>query len=198
MDISIKNTFQQIPLEVRWFAAKAFFLFVSWKLLYLFYLQPTRLIDRPLSAKVASHTAWFMGFLNPSQPFTVTELPVQRWNGLEITATTVAQVRLKHKKVVGIDDGCNGLEFFVLYIGFILSIGEYSARTIWYGLAGIILIHATNVLRCAGLGWVNLWYQEYFEFAHHYLFKVVVYGTIFGMWYSYLQYVFYKKEQPAT
>ena len=93
------------------------------------------------------------------------------------------------RKVVGIADPCNALELYILFIGFLICVPTTTKRFILFSLGGIAVIFVLNILRCAGMIWVNIHRNEVFDFAHHYLFKLIVYAAIFGGWVWYSKYL---------
>lgn len=94
----------------------------------------------------------------------------------------VARINFHNHKSMNIADGCNGLELFVLYVGFLLCMPASISRKLFFIAIGIPILHLANVLRCFGLVELQIYLARYFEFAHHYVFKIVVYGIIFLLW----------------
>jgi exosortase/archaeosortase family protein len=88
--------------------------------------------------------------------------------------------------VIGsVEDACNALELFVLYISFIWILPSTLKRKIWYTVLGVISIFVINVARCAGITYLIIFYPQYSEFAHHYIFAFVVYAFIIALWLAY-------------
>jgi exosortase/archaeosortase family protein len=52
---------------------------------------------------------------------------------------------------------------------------------------GLILIVLVNILRCTGLAMFAYFNPKVLFFAHHYLFKVMVYGIVFFLWVRFTQ-----------
>lgn len=98
------------------------------------------------------------------------------------SAAPLENIYIHDWNVVSIEDGCNGLELMVLYIGFIVCMPATLKRKVIFGIIGPLLIYVVNVLRCAGVAYIIIYYPKFADFAHHYVFTFVVYGFIIGMW----------------
>jgi exosortase/archaeosortase family protein len=179
----IRSTrFTHIPKPVKEFLFKAIILFVAWKAVYLLFLLPGRVFDKPLTYFIGKGTAATLGLFNPSGDYNAiaTMHPKGLGNqGLE----PVMAVRSNQTNLLDIADVCNGLELLVLYAGLILCLPATRNRKLAYIIGGIIGIEILNVLRCAGLVLVYLHKPQWLDFSHHYLFTFVVYAFIFWLWY---------------
>lgn len=91
-----------------------------------------------------------------------------------------------------IADPCNGLELLVLYLIFIIALPATLKRKLFFVVAGLLIIHFVNILRCVGLVALLIHYDEYFNIAHHYIFKMAVYFTIFLCWFWFAKGVQFK------
>ena len=155
---------------------------VVWKGLYLLLWSEKRTLDDPLTQIVAKHSVWVLNQITPGNTFTAKPMiAVKNFEG-EIQVSRVSRIDRKGKPIMNIADECNGLELFILYFGFLLAMPASIKRKIWFGLAGIFIIHAVNVIRCVGLGLLLMNWDTYFDIAHHYIFKIMVYSTIFILW----------------
>src|SRR5580698_8774823 len=63
------KSLRQIPGPVKSFLVKAVLLFVGWKLVYLVFLSPGRVLDKPLTSAVAKGTAATLAFFNPADDY---------------------------------------------------------------------------------------------------------------------------------
>src|SRR6202012_750829 len=70
--IRLTKRFSQIPKPVRKFLLTATILFVAWKAVYLLFLQPSRVLDRPLTYFIGKSTAASLQLFNPSGHYTAT------------------------------------------------------------------------------------------------------------------------------
>jgi exosortase/archaeosortase family protein len=159
---------KSIPPDVVHFLKRAFLLFVGWKLLYHLVLFPGRILDRPLTSLTGNATVRMMRTFSAGQTISYDPIP--------------SVVYIDHTKAIGIGDSCNGLELLILYVGFLFCIPAKLKKQIIFSVAGIIGIIFLNCLRCYGLAW--LFYENYSlaDFAHHYIFKMIIYGIIFYAW----------------
>ncbi|MBM3443020.1 MAG: hypothetical protein FJX89_10010 [Bacteroidetes bacterium] len=102
------------------------------------------------------------------------------------------------REIIGIADNCNGLGLLVLYISFTLPVPDTWKRKLIYGTVGLLIAHVVNILRCVDLGALMLRMDAYFEIAHHYIFKMFIYGTISHLWVRYSINIVLKPASDAT
>lgn len=190
----LRDKFQTIPPEVKIFLLKALLLFVLWKSVYLFYLFPTRLLDRPLTKIVGAHSACLLNIVNPtSQPYTFqSQIAITQFEG-EFQASPVNRIIRDDKSLVAIGDPCNGLELIALYLGFLIAISASLKRKFIFALLGSVVIYMVNVVRCTALSLMNVYSKTHFDLAHHYIFKIAVYAVIFFLWVYFMKGVSMKK-----
>jgi len=173
---------QLIPRPARLFLLKGLVLLILWKSIYLAFLLPTRLLDKPLTNSVGTATAYTLNLFSNTHAFT-SKNAINRTE-LEgiVTNDPVMTVYLNNKPTLSIADPCNALELFVLFAGFIICLPAKASRKIAFISTGLILIWIINVLRCVGLIEIFLYNPKYTHFSHHYTFKFIVYGFIFLLW----------------
>lgn len=179
----------QTPLSIRQFLLKGLLILVVWKIAYVLYLGPSGLLDKPLTALVGEHTSAVLNFLSTTANyshkqvrFTVNDEPDQLGEPVN------AVIFYFGKPLLTIAHACNGLELFVLYTGFLICMPASFIRLILYLLTGTLLIYGMNVMRCAGLALLSNFKPGMLDFAHHYLFKIILYSIIFVLW------LFYTKQ----
>lgn len=191
---AILNNINTIPQPVRVAAKKAFLLFIVWKLVYLFLLLPTRVLDKPLTDAVGGQTTHFLNAVYGTEDFV--SKPTYSHTIIEgqLQVTQASLVFFKDKSILFVADPCNGLELIILYIGFILVMPARFKRKFGYMFFGVLLIYLLNVLRCAGLVMIHIYLKHYFVFAHHYLFKIIIYATIFILWTFFSKNLDFKKS----
>jgi exosortase/archaeosortase family protein len=95
---------------------------------------------------------------------------------------SISVLYIDNRRAIGIADGCNGLELYVLYIGFLLCIPTSAKKQVLFILTGVAGIFILNAFRCFGLAWLFLNNYAIANFAHHYLFKMIIYGCVFYTW----------------
>lgn len=188
-----REKYNEIPPEVKTFLFRAFILFLLWKSVYLIYLGKERILDKPLTNIVGDHTAWVLNLSSVDNKYSAREvISVRNFEG-QFQVAPMSLVEVYGKKLLGIADGCNGLELFILYFGFLLAMPASLKRKLIFAFAGAIIIHFVNLLRCVGLCVLAINASVHFDFAHHYLFKIMVYGTIFLLWVQFMRKVSLKK-----
>jgi exosortase family protein XrtF len=180
------NRWKNIPAEVRSILIKGFAFLVIWKLLYAFWLAPSRLLDKPLTTLVANQSAWVMNLFSVNKPYTV-GTTLKKRNDDNTNYTEYGTILYNNKPTINIADPCNGLEFLLLYAWFILVMPGTVKRRILFLTGGLLLLHISNLFRCWGLVEIYRQYRHSFDFAHHYLFKIIIYGLSFLLWYWYLK-----------
>lgn len=180
--IRLTKRFAQIPTPVRKFLLTATILFVAWKAVYLLFLQPSRVLDKPLTYVIGKSTAATLDLFNPAGHYTATPTTHLKGFGNEGLEPVMA-IRSGQNNLLDIADVCNGLELLVLYAGLIICLPASRNRKLAYIFGGIIGIEIINVIRCVGLVMVYVHKPEWLDFSHHYLFTFVVYAFIFWLWY---------------
>ena len=179
---ALKKYWQEIPTSVRKFLITAIIVFTIWKVCYHLYLKPTRLIDIPLTVQTAKNTQQLLQAIYPNFNFTIEQrLPKEKIDFFGV------YIMKESKRIIGIFDPCNALEVFVIYIGLIICLPSNFKRMVLYIVLGIVGLYILNILRCTVLGILNVNRSIYVDFAHHYLFTMVVYIGIFLGWASYIK-----------
>lgn len=179
---AICNHFNKFPAKIRVFLFRILVMFLVWKFIYGFFLEPQRIMDNPLTMRVGSDVAWVLTKMTSNNNFKAAARISDRWFEGKRYLTPVTRIEYKGQKLMHIADSCNGLELFVLYIGFIFAIPASLKRKLAFAIGGIAIIYIVNVLRCVGLAFVAINWRDQFDFAHHYFFKVIVYSIVFLLW----------------
>lgn len=178
----LRDFYLQLPVQIAQFLRIALLIFIIWKGIYITILLPNRIIDAPLTSMVGSQSVWLLNKIYPTNLYTAKDtIATVAFEGVS-QSNPVANIYKNGNKLLLIADGCNGLELFVLYIGFIIAMPAMLQRKLAYAILGIVIIHGVNLLRCVGLSILIEHLQPYFDIAHHYIFKMVIYGIIFILW----------------
>ena len=174
---------RQIPHAVKQFLLRGVILLVVWKVIYLGLLLPGRVIDAPLTRVVGVITTAGLNRVTNSHNYT-SKSEMGKEEDIDQNAVSVMQqsVYFNDKKIVGVYDGCNALELFVLYAGFIACVPAMLSRKLAFIFGGIALIFIVNILRCVGIAYLVQYYPKHADFAHHYFFVFVVYALIIALW----------------
>jgi len=176
------SAWNKVPVAVKKFIFKAFAILVIWKVLYLAFLLPNRILDKPLTYSVGVATTWLLNTYTGSTDYSTRSEVSKVATDQGYTSMPLQKIFFHQNNVVSIEDGCNALELFVLYAGFIICMPARVLRKTLFIVGGIIAIYITNVIRCAGVAYIILYHPRYADFAHHYVFTFVVYGLIIALW----------------
>jgi exosortase family protein XrtF len=190
----LKSTWHSIPDEVKTFLKRALLIFIIWKIIYNGFLFNGRIIDKPLTDFTSYSTMSVLYKAYPENKFFSKEESSSS-SAFDPTTNHMYFVYMNGKKVIGIADVCNGLELYILYIGFLFCFPIKWKRIILFLLAGIITIYIVNVLRCAGIAVLNIRHNYLTDVAHHYVFKLIVYLLIFILWVMYAKNNFVHHEK---
>lgn len=174
----------KIPKDVKSFLIKGLLFFIAWKFLYLLFLQPSRILDKPLTNFTAIETAKTLNSITHSASFTTKqEVDVYEEADGIYERQPVMSINYNRQQALSVADACNALELFILYAGFIICFPGNLKRKLAFIIGGILFIFLINILRCAGLAWIFIHYPQYGDFSHHYLFTFIVYLCIFLLWF---------------
>jgi len=186
---------QSIPRPVLSFLIKATVLFVVWKILYLSFLLPHRVLDEPLTRVIGFSTVAMLNLTAGVPPPAERHSPTGEhlYTGRIIADTAdidgvvfsgnVVGIYRNNVKTLTVADPCNGLELMVLYIGFLVCFPAPLKRKLIFGASGCLLICILNVIRCSALVGIYLHHRAYLDFSHHFAFQLIVYLVIFLLWY---------------
>lgn len=177
------SKWQQIPAEVRRFLGRALLILVIWQLLYGFYLYPKRVLDGPLTYFTGYATEKVLLLLYAGAPFK-TEYLVGNMveDGMNATIGS-SLVWLNAQPLISIADPCNGLNMYVLFLGFLVAFPGALSLKLRFGTIGLMALIAVNVGRCVALASLQIHHPTFTVFAHHYIFNVLTYAAVFGLWY---------------
>jgi exosortase/archaeosortase family protein len=160
-----------MPLSVQLFAKRAFCLLFGWLLIYHAMLRPARLPDKWLTNTTTNVTVILLN-----------QLYRPGFAGRAYAEAPGTKITLYGNKVIYIADGCNALELYVLFTGFLFCLPAGAGRMAIFAAAGMAAIFVLNISRCYALTWMVLNRPGWVDFAHHYVFTLIVYACIFGMW----------------
>lgn len=183
MDAFYSKDGVRIPRPVLIFFLKAFALFVVWKAFYIFFLFPTRALDRPLTGFIGASTASMLNVGSGPVHYRAVEAGDTSQVDDKRVVSTAMDIRRDGRQTLRIADACNGLELMVLYAGFIFCFPAPAGKKLRYIPLGILLIMGMNILRCTALVWIFIHYNKYLDFSHHFLFTFLIYGLIFLLWF---------------
>lgn len=176
------------PKEVLAFLKKAVVLFFAWKALYILLLIPNEIPDALVVKKLGSASAFLLNQFYRTDNFDAEHIrKLKTYGNDEVWVTHSYVVQSGRKAIIGIYQACDGVELMVLTVGFIFCFVAPLSVKMLYTLLGLIGLFFINVLRCSLLGVVNLEYPQHFQFAHKYLFNIVVYAFTFFLWLDFVK-----------
>ena len=92
------------------------------------------------------------------------------------------KVIVNGKYVARVIEGCNGASVIILFLSFIAAFSGQFKTTLFYCLAGSIIIYVFNLIRIVILT-IGLYYYPWRqEILHSVIFPVIIYGTVFLLW----------------
>lgn len=178
--IIIQNFKEKLPPEIRFFLTRVFVLFICWKLIYHLFLFPYRILDKPLTNITTQLSSYTYEKLYKNSTTSYFETIDKQGIGKAI-------IYINHKRSIGVGDNCNGLELHILFIGFLFCFRTTLLKKIKFIAFGGLLTFILNVLRVTFLARMNFLEYKYADFAHHYLFKMIIYSIIFLIWIYYIK-----------
>ncbi len=105
-------------------------------------------------------------------------------------------IRLSDTAGVLLDRGCLGRNTLGLFLAFIWAYPSGIRRKIGVSLWGSLVFIFMNILRIVALAITQECCPEKLDFNHHVLFKYIVYGVIFMIWYFWLKSLSKQQRQP--
>jgi exosortase family protein XrtF len=144
-------------------------LYLSWYILYEFFVKPNTLIDEKLISLIIANAAFVLKLLG----FTVYQ---------SIEDSNMQLIGIDGAHPIWIGSPCNALTLFMFFALFVIAFPGNVKKKLWFIPLGIIIIHVTNVLRVIALVTINFYAPQYIEFNHTYTFTFLVYAIIFLLW----------------
>jgi len=127
---------------------------------------------------------------------------ILRWWGYAVVTTPhvsspAERVLLNNHSILSVYEGCNGINVWIIFAGFMLALSKPGSRLAWFVLAGSVILYVLNLGRILALFFVSLKYPEALYFVHKYLFTALLYGVVFAMWYFWISYYGRRKATAA-
>lgn len=97
-----------------------------------------------------------------------------------------AYIELAGEDIIGVYEGCNGVNVMIIFVAFLFSFGPVSKKLLWFMPLGILIIHLINLGRIYLLFLVALYRPNYLYFTHKYFFTGIIYIAIFALWYIWI------------
>lgn len=166
------------------FISKAIGLLLVWIFAYELWLKQDGRIDNWLTALSAKHSEFVLqtaGFDIHSQ----------------LTASGEAMI-MDGEVLLYIAHSCNGLILYALFSGFIFLYGNVLWKKFAFVVPGILLIYCLNVTRIIALCLIQLNRPDLLNISHKYIFTIIVYAAIFGLWMLWANYGSHNKNAASA
>jgi exosortase/archaeosortase family protein len=99
---------------------------------------------------------------------------------------------------VFVGSGCNGLELFALFTGFVIAFKGSWINKMWFIPAGIFIIHFFNIMRIISLILIGRFSPLWLDFNHKYTFTIVLYCLTFLLWMLWVKYFSITKKEEVV
>ncbi|MCG8476247.1 MAG: exosortase family protein XrtF [Cytophagales bacterium] len=150
------------------FLSSALILFALWFMVYESWLKNEGTVDDWLTETVTVHSVWVLSQMG----YDVSVGQSSVWTSILCDGFVL----------LNIADSCNGLVLYALFVGFFIAFPGRWKPKLWFSLAGSVVIYLLNVARIVALSFIQMYHPEYLDISHKYVFTLVVYGAIMGMW----------------
>ena len=91
-------------------------------------------------------------------------------------------------------EGCNAISVIILFIAFVMAFAQRFRKTLFFILAGAVIIYTINILRIAILAIALYRHPEYEQTLHGVVFPGIIYGIVFLLWMLWVRIVSKGKE----
>lgn len=98
----------------------------------------------------------------------------------EDKATTL--IISENKPILSVYEGCNGINSTIVFLAFLLAFGPYKKALTWFSILGILILHASNLIRIVLLFFISIHWPNYLYITHKYLFTASIYLVAFALW----------------
>jgi exosortase family protein XrtF len=146
-------------------------LYLSWYLLYEFYLKANTAFDRVVIdslVRIAESILSALGYA--IEPFAQVD---GAWrNHIGVAGTSGVTVGAP----------CDGIILFALFTVFVLSFPGPWKHRLWFIPTGLVIIHLLNACRVAALAIIVYWNEDWLSFNHDYTFTIIVYAIVLALW----------------
>lgn len=151
---------------------------------------------------VLIYNAYLAGFANSVDDITryVTEQVAGLFSKTLPEITTVyacdspmAEVRYFDVTLIFVIEGCNAVSVMILFLAFIVAFTGKLKHYLWFAPLGILILYVSNLFRIYLIGMIVLYYNDFTEISHDYLFPGIIYGTVFLLWVIWVKYLAIQK-----
>ena len=105
------------------------------------------------------------------------------------------RILLDEKPILSVFEGCNGINVWIIFVGFLLAFGGFK-KNVWIFIAiGTVIIYVINLGRILFLFFISLKFPDALYFFHKYFFTAGLYLVVFALWYYWIKRY---GQQPTT
>ena len=91
-------------------------------------------------------------------------------------------------------EGCNAISIIILFVAFVVAFAQRFRKSLFFILAGAVIIYTINILRIAVLTIALYRYPDYEHILHGVVFPGIIYGIVFLLWMLWVRIVSKGKE----
>lgn len=85
-------------------------------------------------------------------------------------------------------EGCNAVSVMILFVAFLIAFKGKLKHYLWFVPAGVVGLYLANLARIYLIGLIILYFPDWSNLAHDYIFPGVIYGTTFLLWVIWVKY----------
>jgi exosortase/archaeosortase family protein len=160
----------------RLFFIKAISFYAVWYIFRAFYLSPFTHFDAWFIERLVKANAWILNEVNGYAVYLVSTEPHGYLDA--IFAQDAGGIK------VGLE--CDGIGVISTFMLFILAFP--GKNKLLFAFTGGLTIHLLNLLRVWVLTLLQIHYPSALDFNHKYTFNILIYSSIFVLWYVYAKY----------
>ena len=94
-------------------------------------------------------------------------------------------------------EGCNAISVMILFVAFLVAFRGKIRNYLWFIPIGLFTLYLANLLRIYLIGMIRLYYPDYTQMAHDFVFPGVIYGTTFVLWVVWVKFIVNKSENDG-
>ena len=112
-------------------------------------------------------------------------------------ANPMAEIRYFDSVLLVIIEGCNAVSVMILFVAFLIAFRGKLKSYLWFVPLGILVLYLANLIRIYLIGMIRLYYPDYTQLAHDFVFPGVIYGTTFLLWVIWVKFIINKNENDG-
>lgn len=101
----------------------------------------------------------------------------------------LAEVHYMGVPLIAMIEGCNAISVMILFVAFLVAFTGSLKQYFWFVPLGLFVIYLANISRIYLIGMIVLYFPNYVDTAHDYLFPGIIYGTVFILWVIWVKYL---------